>query len=685
MQQFASVLSPEDRVLLCCTRLTLDEGSRQTLATLLHTTLDWEKLLNRSIAQGVTPLLYKHLRYKPEWWRGIPKFACDRLEKLYHHNVQRNGVLQRELEAVLAILHEADIPVMLMKELHLLQAIYVDPGLRPLGDLDLLVRREDFEAAKNLLGQAGYHPALRHNPYKERYGFGYHLINHEKNIWLDLQWNLCQREWQDAAGSGKFRPPIQQIWQRATVEQIGGNRVWKKSWEDLLWHLCVHAEGHYWGELIQFCDVAAVIQCCGRDLDWSYLATTATAAGLEASLYCTLRRVHEIWNVAIPEEAFQQLRPAYLPFEVYSATFDVLVMLYTFLDEAANDQALPPNALQGWECVARETAGQNHLAYAAITAALQRLSRAGFAPIACMNQEPERTWPHLRLHPLGEVVIIVASDAATNKNLEASLNAMDGNAIRFKLQQEPDRLKKILQTPVANTISGRQQFKKIFSVQRQQLNTVSIYPLADEEILLVLCQRFFRSTSWRDFSVLAEFLVDARHRLNWPVFWDLAQEQRLAHAAVMGLLYIHELTRLEIPAAAFAPMEVLPPPAISLYTVTSGEPFKPAELRNGVNAIIRFAVLPSWRERRQYLANFLRQLAPQSGMIRRLYLLTAKAAKFLTQWHRHRAEKASQDQPALLANAYWLETTQNAVENLPLPLASKIIQFEAESTELGKF
>lgn len=686
LRQLASVLCSEDRLLLCCARLTLDEGSRQTLATLLRTKLDWEKLLNRSIAQGVTPLLYKHLRHKPEWWRGIPQFACDRLEKLYYHNVHRNGVLRRELGAVLAILQEAEIPVMVMKELHLLQTVYIDPGLRPLGDLDLLIRREDFETARNLLGHAGYQPVLHRNPYKERYGFGYHLINPEKNIWLDLQWNLCQREWQDAPGSGKFRPPIQQIWQRATVEQMEGHRVWKKSWEDLLWHLCVHAEGHYWGELIQFCDVAAVIQWCGRDLDWSYLAATATATGLEASLYCTLRRVHEIWNVAIPEEVFQQLRPAYLPFEVYSATFDALVMLYTFLDEAANDPALPPSALEEWEHVARETAEQNHLAYETITAALQHLSRTGFVPIVCMNQEPERFWPHRRLRPFGEVAIIVASEAATNGTLETPIKAMDGNAVQLKLHQGSDRLKKILQTPIASNVSARERFKKIFSTPRQQPNTVSIYPLAVEEILLVLCQRFFHAVSWRDFSVLAEFLVEARHRLEWPVFWELAQEQRLAHAAVTGLLCVHELTRLEIPAAAFAPMKVLPQPqAISLCTVTIGEPFRPAELRNGVNAMIRFAVLPSWRERRQYLVNILRQLAPQSGTIRRLYLLAANVAKFVAQWYRHRAEKASQDQPAVLANAYWLETTNNAIENLPLPLTGKIMQREVEPTALDKF
>lgn len=669
MQPFASALSPEDRVLLCSARLTLDEGSCQTLATLLRTKLDWEKLLNRSIAQGVTPLLHKHLRHKPEWWRGIPQFACDRLEKLYHHNVQRNGELQQELEAVLAILQEADIPVMLMKELHLLQAIYADPGLRPLGDLDLLVRREDFEAAKNLLGQAGYRPALRRNPHKERYGFGYHLINPEKGIWIDLQWNLCQREWSSEAGrSGKFRPPIQQIWQRATAGLLLESRVWRKSWEDLLFHLCVHAEGHWFGELIQLCDIAAVIQRCGRELDWPYLIETAQTTSTEASLYCPLRLVHEIWGVTIPEEVFKQLRPAYLPFEIYNATFGALVMLYTFLDEAANDTAVSRlgGTLQHWERITRDTVEQNHRVYEAMDGVMDRLSHVGLAPIVFTSQEPERTLPHARLRPLGEMAILVAPNdrlEPVDKKLEAQLNAIGDESIQFKLRQEPDRLEQILSLPSVKATSFRQQLKKIFLPNRPRRNTISIYPLAPEEILLILCQRFGRTSSWLDFCVLTEFLRGVLYQINWPVLWDKAQEHQLANVAAASLLCICELTPITIPAVALAPVDVLAKRLpVSLCAIPAAEILLPPkrgfgpELQNAVQAAIRFLVLPSQQERRQYLANLAQQSYPESGAIRRRLKLCFTAIKLFSQWLG--VKKNSHRQPMVAPHVFWLETPQ---------------------------
>ena len=667
--KFPSALSPENRVLLHSARLALDESSRQNLDELLRTELNWDELISRANAQGVTPLLYWHLSKSPAWWRGIPKSACDRLSALYHHNVRRNGMLLHELDSLLAMMQDADIPVMLMKELHLLQAIYPEPGLRPLGDLDLLVRREDFERAKFLLQEAGYQPDLHHNPFKDRYGFGYHLINREKGVWIDLQWNLCQREWTGANdGPGKFRPPIQKIWERALVD----GRVWKKSWEDLLFHLCVHAEGHGLGELIQFCDIAAVVQRCGRGLDWNDLIETTRAASMEASLYCTLHLINKIWSVAIPAEVLKQLRPAYLPFDIYRATFGPLVMLYTFLDEATNDPAVSPAALQQWERVTRETAAQNHRAYEVIDAAMVGLAHADFAPIALLRQEPERTLPHIRLRPLGEMAILVASNnrnESVDKKFEAQLNAIGAETIQFQLRPEPDLLKQFLSRSATPTLSTRQQLKKIFFTTRPQPETISIYPLSPEEILSVLCHRFSRSAAWLDFSAMVEFLRDAGAQIHWPVFWDKVQEHGLANAAATSLLCISELTRLEIPTAALAPVEILPNRLpLSQYAVAVVETLSPPELQNAVQAAIRFLALPSWQERRKYFAHLTKASYPESETIGRL----VAGVKLFFQW-RH-AKKLS------LAAVYWLEMPRVAEENLSSsPVTAKKIHPEVES------
>lgn len=670
MNKLPSALSPENRLLLHGARIALDESSRQNLDELLRAELNWGELIDRANAQGVTPLLYRHLSKNPVWWRGIPRFACERLIALYQHNVRRNEMLLRELRELLAMMQQADIPIMLMKELHLLHTVYPEPGLRPLGDLDLLVWREDFARTQRLLHDAGYRPALRRNPYKDRYGFGYHLINRDKGVWIDLQWNFCQREW--SGESGNFRPPIEKIWERAAA----ANGVWKKSWEDLLWHLCVHAEGHGFGELIQLCDIAAVIQRCGHALDWNYLIETTRAANTGASFYGALRLVNEMWRVAIPEEVFNRLQPAYLPFDVYQTVFGPLVMLYTFLDEAANDPAVSrlDGTLQEWERVTQATVTQNRRAYERIDAAMAHLAQANFAPIALMHKEAERTLPHLRLRPRGEMAILIASNessAEIAKKLEVQFNAIENETIQFQLRPEQDLLKQLLRRSATTALSTRRQIKKIIFSTPPRPETISIYPLAREEILLLLCQRFSRSAAWLDFSVLIEFLRNARNQLEWPVFWDKAREHELANAAATSLLCVAELTRLEIPAAALAPIEILPNrPLLPQYAIASVETLSTPELQNAVQAAIRFLALPSRQERRKYLAQLINASPPRTGLIRRLL----GAAKLFGQWRRSKKKSP--------AAVYWLETPRAEKGNLlPLPASRATVQPKIEPYE----
>ena len=59
-------------------------------------------------------------------------------------------------EEALAILLDAHIPALVHKGAHLARSIYPDPGCRAMGDIDLLVRPDDFTAAYETLQQHGW-------------------------------------------------------------------------------------------------------------------------------------------------------------------------------------------------------------------------------------------------------------------------------------------------------------------------------------------------------------------------------------------------------------------------------------------------------------------------------------------------------------------------------------------------
>lgn len=671
-EKFPAALRPETHLLLCCSRLTLDEQTRQTINTLLRKELDWQAILNSSITQAVTPILYSQLHCKPEWWRRVPEEIRDQLEQIYHHNVERNTLLLQELDWLLAAFDAAEIPVLLMKELHLLHAIYEDPGLRPLGDLDLLVPQKDFAAAKRLLAKAGYLPVRSVNPFKEKYGFGYHFINSQKGIWIDLQTNLSQREWAaDPSRSGEFRAPIQKIWRRATAGKLQENCAWRMSWEDLLFHLCVHAESHGFEELMQFCDIAAVIQRCGHDLNWAYLVETARASRMEASFYSALRLVHDVWRVSVPAAVLAQLRPAYLPAELYYATFGVLGRLHTFLDEAANDACVPAPTLRQLEEIVRTSAESNYHVYKAIDSVMRGLAADGFRPLALMTREPERVLPHTKLRPLGQIEILVAANhlvAESLKNLERQLHyALDAvGLVRLELQARGFH-SSLGKDEASNTVSSSTLIKKILLPCRRPSQTrIAVRALSLEEMLLILCRRFSRhASSWLNLAALAEFLGNGIDKLNWETFWEKARQQHAIPEAAAALLCARELTRLELPGAALQPVHDLTDiPAIMLFATGGVKEQKPPKLESAILATLRCFALPTFQDRWQYLSQFVKQSHPEVGLLAKSFKLSTSLGKLFAQWWRMKW-KLEPSKPAA-PTAYWLEKPR--LDNPALPV-----------------
>ncbi|MCP4365035.1 MAG: nucleotidyltransferase family protein [Planctomycetes bacterium] len=50
------------------------------------------------------------------------------------------------------------MPVILLKGAHLAQVVYSNIALRPMGDIDILVKKNDLPKAKELLLELGYTP-----------------------------------------------------------------------------------------------------------------------------------------------------------------------------------------------------------------------------------------------------------------------------------------------------------------------------------------------------------------------------------------------------------------------------------------------------------------------------------------------------------------------------------------------
>lgn len=117
---------------------------------------DWHRLLELASWHRVLPLLHQHLAAVAEAGGTVPAPVLEELQRLARESMARGLYLRTELGRVLAALAAEDVPVVLLKGAALVETVYPHVGLRPMGDLDLLVPREDVERAHEAVRALGY-------------------------------------------------------------------------------------------------------------------------------------------------------------------------------------------------------------------------------------------------------------------------------------------------------------------------------------------------------------------------------------------------------------------------------------------------------------------------------------------------------------------------------------------------
>lgn len=88
--------------------------------------------------------------------RLLPTDILETVRTGYFECAWRNNSLYSDLSKILKALHQENIPVILLKGAHLAQTVYSNIALRPMGDIDILVRKSDLLKTKKQLLGLGY-------------------------------------------------------------------------------------------------------------------------------------------------------------------------------------------------------------------------------------------------------------------------------------------------------------------------------------------------------------------------------------------------------------------------------------------------------------------------------------------------------------------------------------------------
>ncbi|MBI5360992.1 MAG: nucleotidyltransferase family protein [Planctomycetes bacterium] len=275
------------------------------------------ELIEFIIAEGLAPVIYDLCGH------GDPLSLFGKcLHQAYLQTAMRNTLLFSEFAK---IAEQAKFPVMPLKGAFLTMKVYGNPNLRPMQDIDVLVKKQDVTAMETLLRERGYgrleacvqdEKCKMKNEERTRFpGIG--LINEQtrspaysinsiylrkyidgnKYLFSDVH---VHWHWINASYYLNFEKiDIDEIWKTAReIEWQNGTKAYAVPDELLLLHLAEHNLKHNFRKMVKLLDVAMVLKKCS--MDWDRVERYARQFNLIKPLLYTLIFTEDAFPGAVP-------------------------------------------------------------------------------------------------------------------------------------------------------------------------------------------------------------------------------------------------------------------------------------------------------------------------------------------------------------------------------------------------
>jgi hypothetical protein len=243
----------------------------------------WIEVLDLADRHGVTPALHRNLQSAGV---PIPPEIRQRLRETSLAVGARNARMLGHVGRLLKDLRAAGIDVAVLKGADLVERVYADVSLRPMADVDLLVRPADLQRASALLASKGYVPAAP-APGQEHQG----AI--EENLHVEPVRKpggpLVELHYAIGTPARVGGVDMEGVWTRMARGQVGGAEALVLSPEDLLLHLCIHVAIHHGfdAKLVQLLDLPVVVDRLGDGIDWGTLDRRAREWGVHRGVALT--------------------------------------------------------------------------------------------------------------------------------------------------------------------------------------------------------------------------------------------------------------------------------------------------------------------------------------------------------------------------------------------------------------
>jgi hypothetical protein len=323
---------PENEILMNCIGVGADALNSHYIESLAIS--DWESIILKASNHNIAPTLYYCLG-KNGLNDYVPREFLQKLRKIYLASLSRNMRIYKQLSKLILELKNENINVIVLKGAALAELIYETIALRPMGDVDLIVKGEDLKRLNQILLEWEWINEEYFNKIGPHEKYSKHINYTNGKIGIEVHPKL-------------YEIPYLDPWVNAVNTKIASVDTFILGTEDFMMHLCLHLDDHYRTgmvfNLIWYLDVVKFIEQHKDNINWDYVIMTSKRNNVEGSMHRVLKAINENCSGYITQEILSQFKNDQIELHVAEALNSISNPIRDFnslLSEAFGPRILP--------------------------------------------------------------------------------------------------------------------------------------------------------------------------------------------------------------------------------------------------------------------------------------------------------------------------------------------------------
>ena len=307
MKMFKKFLAnPYNKLITLLVKEKLTVEDKEDIVRLLAN-IDFKKLFYIARENEVAAIMY------PNFIEFLDQDDTSSWGKQYTETKLRISWMMQKLDEVAEKLKTNNIDIVALKNAGISMGLKIDYGKSPMGDIDTLVRKSDFQKAHELILSLGFKFKFRSQFEKEEFNSAfidgsteYEFVSDDKkkNMWLELAWRPIAGRWinQDS------EPDSDELLDNSKTISPAGIRM--LSAEDNLLQVCIHTAKHSYIRKPGFRLHLDVERIVGHEnIDWQLFTQKAKGIKTRTAVYFSLLCAKVLFATQIPASVLKELKP----------------------------------------------------------------------------------------------------------------------------------------------------------------------------------------------------------------------------------------------------------------------------------------------------------------------------------------------------------------------------------------